>query len=56
MNEKNILLEMSKCKFLVHILDTFQDSVHLFMIQEYLSGGDLFSFIKQNGVSLKVVS
>lgn len=56
MNEKNILLAMSSCKFLVHILSTFQDSVHLFMIQEYLSGGDLFSYIKLNGVNERLIT
>ena len=50
MNEKNILKAMSKCRFIAHILTTFQDSIHLFMIQEFMAGGDLFAFIKEQGV------
>jgi protein kinase X len=49
MNEKTIQKE-SNNNFIVQILDTFQDSVHLFIVQEFLDGGDLFSFIKNNGV------
>ena len=50
MNEKNILKSMASCRFIAHIVSTFQDHVHLFMIQEYMVGGDLFSFIKSHGV------
>lgn len=48
-NEKNILKLSSASPFLVHLSSTFQDSVHLYMLQEFLPGGTLLSYIKENG-------
>lgn len=48
-NEKNILKKCGDTRFVVHLLCTFQDSVHLFMVQEFLPGGSLLGYIRENG-------
>lgn len=52
LNEKRIQKEASNNNFIVKIIETFQDPVHLFIIQEFLDGGDLFNYIKSNGVMI----
>ncbi|KAJ3122541.1 camp-dependent protein kinase catalytic subunit [Nowakowskiella sp. JEL0407] len=46
MNEKNILKEI-KFPFIVELYSTFQDSYHLYMVMEYVAGGDLFSYLRK---------
>ncbi|TPX30224.1 hypothetical protein SmJEL517_g06161 [Synchytrium microbalum] len=46
MNEKH-LLEMSKTPFVVNLLATFVDPRHLFLVMEYVPGGDLFSYLRK---------
>ena len=48
-NEKNILKKSGETRFIVHLLSTFQDSVHLFMVQEFLPGGSLLGYLRENG-------
>jgi serine/threonine protein kinase len=50
-NEKQILEELSM-PFLVQLAGTFQDSNSLFIILEYIQGGELFSYLRKSGVSL----
>ena len=38
--------------FITKLYWTLQDPVHLFMIMEYMGGGDLFNHIKTFGVGL----
>ena len=47
MNEKNILLQL-KHGFLVELYTTFQNQSHLFMIMEFVAGGDLFTFLRKS--------
>ena len=49
-NEKQILEELNM-PFLVKMLGTFQDSNSLFIILEYIQGGELFSYLRKSGVS-----
>ncbi|KAI8894009.1 camp-dependent protein kinase catalytic subunit beta [Globomyces pollinis-pini] len=49
MNEKSILQSSRGENFIVQLLGTFQDDIHLYMVQEFLSGGDLFGYIKLHG-------
>ncbi|KAJ3308049.1 camp-dependent protein kinase catalytic subunit [Boothiomyces sp. JEL0838] len=49
MNEKHILEKSVGGNFIVQFLGGFQDSLNIFMIQEYLPGGDLFNYIKSCG-------
>ena len=48
-NEKEILEELNM-PFLVKMLGTFQDSNSLFIILEYIQGGELFSYLRKSGV------
>lgn len=47
MNEKNILLEL-KHWLLVELYHTFQTPSHLFMIMEFVCGGDLFTLLRKS--------
>ena len=48
MNEKNVMMEAYN-PFIVRLYYTFQDSIHLFMIMEYMGGGDMFTHIQNHG-------
>ena len=57
-NERDTLRKLKSSKFCVHISDTFQDEVNLYLLLEYLPGGDLLNLIKNQkfiseGESLK---
>ncbi|KAI9345005.1 kinase-like domain-containing protein [Obelidium mucronatum] len=45
-NEKEILIRM-KHNFIVELFHTFQDTHYLYMIMEYIDGGDLFSYLRK---------
>ncbi|TPX34420.1 hypothetical protein SeMB42_g07331 [Synchytrium endobioticum] len=47
MNEKN-LLELTKSPFVVSLIATFTDPRHLFLVMEYVPGGDLFSYLRKS--------
>jgi len=49
LNEKSIL-EQLNYPFLVNMLGTFQDSVNLYFVMEYVVGGELFSYLRKSGV------
>ena len=46
MNEKNILKGI-KHSFIVELFSAFQDTYHLYMVMEYIDGGDLFSYLRK---------
>ena len=48
-NEKNILEQLDH-PFLVKMLGTFQDSNNLYIVLEYIQGGELFSYLRKSGV------
>jgi tRNA A-37 threonylcarbamoyl transferase component Bud32 len=48
-NEKNIL-EQLEMPFLVGMLGTFQDANHVFLVLEYIQGGELFTFLRKSGM------
>lgn len=49
-NEKNAL-ESIEFPFMVNMLGSFQDSRNLYLVLEYISGGELFTFLRRSGVS-----
>lgn len=51
-NEKNILDELDH-PFLVNMISHFQDSINLYMVMEYVPGGELFSYLRRSGVGLR---
>ncbi len=48
MNEKNVLQQLDH-PFIVKLYKTFQDEHHLFIIMEYVVGGELFSHLRKVG-------
>jgi hypothetical protein len=54
-NEKHILTMLDH-PFLVGMLGTFQDSNNLYLVLEYVQGGELFSFLRKSGVSISSFS
>ncbi|KAJ1552134.1 hypothetical protein HK405_012502, partial [Cladochytrium tenue] len=46
MNEKNIL-RATRHPFVVELYSTFQDAFYLYMVMEYIDGGDLFSYLRK---------
>jgi serine/threonine protein kinase len=49
LNEKNILEQIDH-PFLVNLTATFQDCSNLYMIMDYVAGGELFSFLRRSQV------
>jgi protein kinase X len=47
-NEKRILEKLSH-PFIVSILGTFQNEKHIYMVLEYVPGGELFSILRRRG-------
>ena len=41
MNERNILTSIEPSGFLVNCMEASQDSRHLYLLMEYMPGGDL---------------
>ena len=48
-NERNIMKELDN-KNIIKILDYFEDSKYIFIIMEYINGGNLYSLIKKRRV------
>jgi hypothetical protein len=53
LNEKNILRSITH-PFIVEMTQTFQDQQYLYMVLEYLHGGDLFCYLRKSQVSIIV--
>lgn len=49
-NEKHILESVAH-PFLVNMWGTFQDTVNLYMVMDYVPGGELFSVLRRSKVS-----
>ncbi|TPX32142.1 hypothetical protein SmJEL517_g04729 [Synchytrium microbalum] len=47
-NEKTIL-EQLRHPFLVHLYGTFQDSQNLYLVLDYIPGGELFTYLRKSG-------
>lgn len=50
-NERRILMEMSH-PFILNLIKTFQDDRHLYMVMEFMQGGELFSRVLKSGGGL----
>ncbi|KAJ3228238.1 camp-dependent protein kinase catalytic subunit [Clydaea vesicula] len=46
LNEKNILKSINH-PFIVELYQTFQDQIYLYMVLEYVAGGDLFTYLRK---------
>jgi serine/threonine protein kinase len=40
-NERNLLAQLSYSPFIVNCLEASQDELHLYLLMEYMPGGDL---------------
>ncbi|KAJ1929206.1 cAMP-dependent protein kinase catalytic subunit [Tieghemiomyces parasiticus] len=48
-NSEREILNQVRFPFIVHLHDTFQDQVSLYMLQEYVMGGELFTHLRKAG-------
>lgn len=48
-NEKLVAEMVHESPFVIHHLASFKDAARLYMVQEFLPGGDLFQYLKTNG-------
>ena len=49
-NERDVLIHVSH-PFIVNLWGTFQDDVNLYMVMDYVPGGELFSYLRKSKVS-----
>ena len=54
-NEKHILEQVNH-PFLVNLWGTFQDSANLYMVMDYVAGGELFSVLRKSQVVILSLS
>ncbi|KAJ1974958.1 cAMP-dependent protein kinase catalytic subunit [Dimargaris xerosporica] len=48
-NSERTILSQVEFPFIVHLYNTFQDQTSLFMLQEYVVGGELFTHLRKAG-------
>lgn len=51
-NDERKMLQKVKHAFLVTLWGTFQDSKNLYMVMDFVEGGELFSLLRKSQVSL----
>lgn len=52
-NERAVLVKM-KDNFMVNLWGTFQDDTNLYMVLDFVAGGELFSLMRKRKVSLMI--
>jgi protein kinase A len=52
-NDERRMLADVKHPFLITLWGTFQDTKNLYMVMDFVEGGELFSLLRKSGVSLK---
>jgi protein kinase A len=52
-NDERKMLGEVKHPFLITLWGTFQDSKNLYMVMDFVEGGELFSLLRRSGVSLQ---
>lgn len=50
-NSEKDILESAANPFMVNLWGTFQDDINLYMVMDYVPGGELFSILRKNQVS-----
>jgi serine/threonine protein kinase len=50
-NSEKFILESAANPFMVNLWGSFQDDVNLYMVMDYVPGGELFSILRKNQVS-----
>ena len=54
-NDERRMLQKCKHAFLVTLWGTFQDSKNLYMVMDFVEGGELFSLLRKSQVSCLLV-
>lgn len=54
-NDERRMLGEVKHPFLITLWGTFQDSRNLYMVMDFVEGGELFSLLRKSGVSLPTI-
>jgi protein kinase A len=55
-NSEKQILELAANPFMVNLWGTFQDDINLYMVMDYVPGGELFSILRKNQVrKLKIL-
>jgi protein kinase A len=54
-NDERRMLQQVKHPFLITLWGTFQDSKNLYMVMDFVEGGELFSLLRKSQVSLRLV-
>lgn len=49
-NSERSILESAANPFMVNLWGTFQDDINLYMVMDYVPGGELFSILRKNQV------
>ena len=44
--ERDILAECSESPFMVHMVASFKDKTHIYMLMECVMGGEFFTYLK----------
>lgn len=52
-NDERKMLAEVKHPFLITLWGTFQDSKNLYMVMDFVEGGELFSLLRKSGVSFR---
>lgn len=55
-NDERRMLQKCKHPFLVTLWGTFQDSKNLYMVMDFVEGGELFSLLRKSQVSNTLVT
>lgn len=55
-NDERRMLSEVKHPFLITLWGTFQDAKNLYMVMDFVEGGELFSLLRKSGVSRVVLS
>lgn len=50
-NSEREMLHRARHPFLVNLWGTFQDDQNLYMVMDFVAGGELFSLLRKSGVS-----
>lgn len=53
MNEKNLLFECATCPFVLKLMMTFNHPDQIFMVMEFVQGGELWSYIYEKAGAIK---
>lgn len=54
-NDERRMLSEVKHTFLITLWGTFQDSKNLYMVMDFVEGGELFSLLRKSGVSCAMI-